>query len=260
MKKSDFTDITFLIPVLIDSKDRARNLFLVTDFVNKHFDTNILVVEQNAQLSPSILKGYSNIEYFFVESFERIRKSRIINVGIEKIKTPFLVIQDCDIVARPFQYMFAAELLRNNSADAVLPYDHITWEIMKEDINTIYPIYDFSIIDNFHMRNITPPNYGPTIGGIVFYNRSKLIQTGMYNEKFTGWGNEDDEIYYRFRTLGYRWTRIGGDIYHLSHWRDSTQMGYGPGNQEEYRRIAQMNKEQLEKEIMTWKWVNHINT
>ena len=39
-------DLTFTIPFRYDSEDRLRNLRTIIAYINKHFDTNIHVMEE----------------------------------------------------------------------------------------------------------------------------------------------------------------------------------------------------------------------
>lgn len=45
--KIALTDVTFMIPVRIDTLERLENILAVTNFILSHCDTNILVVESD---------------------------------------------------------------------------------------------------------------------------------------------------------------------------------------------------------------------
>lgn len=44
-QRIDLTDVTFLIPAMIDSDDRLNNLFTVVRYLHKYFNTNIIIYE-----------------------------------------------------------------------------------------------------------------------------------------------------------------------------------------------------------------------
>ena len=48
--KHDLKDITFTIPVRIDSKDRFDNIHYIIDYLTANFDTNIIVFENGHYL------------------------------------------------------------------------------------------------------------------------------------------------------------------------------------------------------------------
>jgi hypothetical protein len=45
--KIDLTDVTFLTLIRLDSIDRLENILMVTEFINKYFNTNFIVLEVN---------------------------------------------------------------------------------------------------------------------------------------------------------------------------------------------------------------------
>ena len=47
--KTDLTDVTFIIPVKIDSDDRRRNLKITLSYLQRNFDTNIIVCESDKE-------------------------------------------------------------------------------------------------------------------------------------------------------------------------------------------------------------------
>ena len=43
------SDVSFVIPVRIDSQERSRNLDLVIDFITRYFDSQIMVLEADKE-------------------------------------------------------------------------------------------------------------------------------------------------------------------------------------------------------------------
>ena len=54
--KVDFSDVTFLIPVWIDSLGRLENLVCISSYLLKYFNTNITVLETDEQNNGLIAK------------------------------------------------------------------------------------------------------------------------------------------------------------------------------------------------------------
>jgi cell division GTPase FtsZ len=54
----DFKDVTFIIPVRFDSEDRKRNFRITIAFLEKHFDTNIIVWNQTRLQTKNLLNQY----------------------------------------------------------------------------------------------------------------------------------------------------------------------------------------------------------
>lgn len=65
IKRTNLTDVTFLIPLRIDSIDRLENLLEVISFIDKHFDTNIHLLEAselNNHILPKLLANNNSLE------------------------------------------------------------------------------------------------------------------------------------------------------------------------------------------------------
>lgn len=255
MSRIDLKNTTFTIPVKIDSKDRARNLFFTIDFLSKNFDTNIIVTEQDGDYSKKILKDYSSkIKMFFVGKEDRFSRSGHMNYGIRESETDIVITHDCDIIMPVEQYIKGVALIEHGVSDFVIPYNHKTYEIPAIDVGHIFPKYDFDLIKKLNIYDITPIAYNnmPTMGGIAVLNKRRFIELGMYNENFKGWGREDEELVHRILQLNGNIRRVRGDIYHMQHYRHS--LGYGDGNNEEYQRIISLSSEQLSLEVNSWVW------
>ena len=76
-------------------------------------------------------------------------------------------------------------------------------------------------------------------GGAFLANRNSYIVSGMENENFYGWGPEDFERYSRWKNLGYKISRVKGNLYHLTHSR-GTNSTYRSQQQ-----IMETNKEYM---------------
>jgi hypothetical protein len=73
MKKQNLTDVTFLIQTRLDSIDRLVNLRTTVRYIQKHFDTNIHILEAdryNSQLIASVVPN--GVKITFVEDHDPI--------------------------------------------------------------------------------------------------------------------------------------------------------------------------------------------
>ena len=61
------SDVTFVIPVRIDSPERSGNLDVLIEFILRNFDSNILVMEADSCQRYFIKNAHSRIQYFFKE-------------------------------------------------------------------------------------------------------------------------------------------------------------------------------------------------
>ena len=256
MNKINLKDCTFLIPFFYDHEDRLENLEFLIDYLNHHFDTNIFVGEccersmlQNHPVSNKISKYF----YWFSES-DLFHRTKVLNLLCKEANTKIVVNQDTDVIFPKEAYTKARDLIVNNIADIVYPYDGNFMEMLRSKLSILKQTMDFFSIPKQEL-NCCHPN---SKGGAVFENREKFIDVGMENEHFRSWSFEDNERWHRFHVLGLRVSRLENYLLHIEHWRGKNSNPHHEHynlNLLEYNRIANMSKENVLEEIKTWSWL-----
>jgi len=245
-------NVTFTIPFKNDSIDRLTNLYLVVDYLSNYFDTNIYIGEEGNTL---INKQFKNsILYFdFFDDNKGFNKCKILNELSKRCTTDIICSCDADCFLTLDQYVKSVELIMDNHADLVIPFDGTCYNIDRCYIES-FKNYDLSCI-NLNKCSLRRKN---TIGGINFYDRKKFIEWGMWNENFRAWGAEDDEFIHRVNKLNYKIINIDGYLYHLNHIR--TEFGrpkniYYSNNMREFNKIQNMVYEDLILYMKDWLWL-----
>lgn len=222
LEKDKLTDITFLIPLRIDSIVRLENLLASIECIRCHFITNIFILESssyNNQILKRLLSKEEDIHYFFVEDRDPIfYRTFYLNYLTQRVLTDFIAIWDADIILHHNQIIEAVEALRNGY-DVAFPYDgyfYDTTDIIRELYLTTK---DENILFE-HIKKMPLPYGHHTTGGAIFLNRESYIRGGMENEKFYGWAPEDVERHERWKNLNYKIFRSKGPLFHLTHPRD----------------------------------------
>jgi len=255
--KSNLTDVTFLIPVRLDSIDRLVNLKAVLRFLHENFLSNIQVLEADC-FNTGLIKSIVNdsIDYIFIEDHDPIFfRTNYINQMVRNCKTPYLSVWDTDVIVPPDQILKSVEFLRLGQADFVYPYEKKFLDTSKI-IRELYLVdNDWKVLDKHQkkMRKLYPPN---PVGGAFLANREKYIESGIENLNFYGWGIEDGERVIRWNKLGYKYKRIQGNLYHLTHERGSNSTFHNDSQKtlklNELSRISSMTKEELQEEVLGW--------
>ena len=223
--KHNLKDVTFIIPVRIDSMVRLENLLLTVESLASGFDTNIVVVEAS-YYNNGILKrliGHS-VSYSFIEDKDPVfHRTKHLNTISKEINTDIIGVWDADIILGNAQIIEAAQQIRDGNCDFAYPYDGRFLDI-SEIIRNYFLVH--KDID-FLKKNIPKMNLlyssvkeGNAPGGAFLISTEKYKYAGLENEAFYGWGAEDGERYYRWLTLNYRKYRSKGPLFHLSHPRD----------------------------------------
>ncbi|WP_316789498.1 galactosyltransferase-related protein [Pedobacter frigoris] len=258
----DLTDVSFLIPVRIDSKERLENVYIITQYLHTHFNTNIILMEGDDVSKIDLELISKRVRYVFIKDDHReFHRTKYNNKLIGLAKTPYIALYDADVVFPIPQIMESIALLRECNCDMVYPYDGgfvgvgLLMKVMFSKL------LDASLFEsNQNKLNIgTKRSYG----GCVFLNKEAYQKAGLENENLTSWGPDDIERWKRMLLLGYKIKRVPGNLYHLPHPR-SLNSGYTSIQSRmkltnEYLDICTMQKEELEKYVASWEWNSDIN-
>lgn len=248
-------DLTFLIPIKIETEDRLRNVISSVSYLLKNVPSKILVKEVSNHPTfkfralPEIEKHVdtTNLKYFYDESKNPLFcKSKVLNDLIVESDTEVVANYDADCILPITSYQKAYDAIKSGQADVVYPYGCgiYQWKTTynEEIYNNFINSLDTSVLD----KNKTLHN--STIGWTQFIRREKYIESYMMNENFVSWGCEDDEFYYRMSVLGNRIARINDYVYHLEHSRTHNSWFTNPNFNENYRlwhTIKTFDKNQL---------------
>ncbi|MEX2600011.1 MAG: galactosyltransferase-related protein [Balneolaceae bacterium] len=255
--KTDLNDLTFLIPVRLDSVERIENILMVTDFLLSHFETRIHLLEADA-CNNRLLKRLlpQDVSIRFIEDYDPIfHRTRYINLLTEECSTPYLAVWDTDVIVPPQQIVQAVDRLRSGETQFVYPFKHDfldTSSILRE---LYLKTGNLSILETNtgKMKRLYLPN---PVGGAFLANRSAYMESGMENETFYGWGREDGDRFNRWKILGYSYERISGPLFHLTHDRGINSTFHATEQSSikhsEILRIIGMSKKELMKEVQNW--------
>jgi len=253
--KYNLGDVTFVIPVRIDSIIRLENLLLTLENLKSNFVTNIVVVEASYYDNGILKQLFNNsITHFFIEDKDPIfHRTKHLNTISRNVNTNIIGIWDADVILENSQIIRAIQQLRNGHCDFAYPYDGRFFDT-SEIIRNHYLLYRNI---NFLKNNISKMNLlystmkeGNSLGGAFFINTEKYKFSGLENEIFYGWGIEDRERYQRWLILNYSFFRSNGPLFHLSHPRDvnGTMRSeyHRTKTEDEINKIINSTKEEIE--------------
>lgn len=247
--KTNLKDVTFLIPVRIDSMVRLENLQMSVSFLLKNFDTNILVLEATNYNNRIVEKMLGKkVEYLFFEDKDTVfYRTKYLNIMTNSSATPYVAIWDADVILPKKQILESVGKLKEGY-EIAYPYDGHFYDtsyvlrelyIKKPRINTLLKNKDMmGLIYGTKMR-----------GGALLVNKAAYQAAGMENENFYGWGPEDWERAERWDILGYNVYIADGPLFHLTHSRgiNSTfrSMEQLVNTSKELRLTRQSSKEEI---------------
>lgn len=251
-EKYDLRDVTFMIPVHYDHMDRKQNLALNVCMLQRSFNTNIVIMEQ----------GTSKFDYFqkyncqYIKCEDKVfHRTKMLNEMALAANTSIIVNWDADVFFSPLQIIKSVQLIRDSSADVVYPYDGRFARVPRGLFNQLERFLDVGIYHSQKFKG-TFPNDKMSVGGAIFFNRSKYFEGGGENENFVAYGPEDVERFTRFTRLNYNVKRLKGILYHIDHYKGANSKcdgnPYDKQNHDELEKIYTLTFEELRQYVNTW--------
>ncbi|WP_209125693.1 galactosyltransferase-related protein [Alkalihalobacillus sp. BA299] len=169
-----------------------------------------------------VLKFYENvlpeIEVCIGENHDKLfNKSKAINTAAKKATKDVFVIADTDIVYNPQIIIQSINLLNNHAW--VIPYSKCLdlTEASTTQLLKMEPRWPLPIKVEYNDRLKRNSTY-KSVGGLIVLWRKSFNIVGGFDERFKGWGKEDDAFKNAMNTLCGRYRRIEAEyIYHLWH-------------------------------------------
>ncbi|WP_343690740.1 galactosyltransferase-related protein [Chitinophaga sp.] len=250
--RTDLRDVTFLIPVRIDTASRLENISIITRFLYKYFDTNIQLLEsdETSKIDRQLLAP-GTMNAFRYDDTPLLHRTKINNLLIRQAQTPLVAIYDTDVIIPPTQIIATVNMLRSRKVSLVTPYDG-----RFISLDTIFKSLFDKLLDTALLEahiDKFPVTTHRSFGGAVFVHRQDYMAAGMEDEHFVSWGPEDIERPKRMRILGYKTARIDGPLFHLPHER-GLNSGYASADAHiemmgRYLKITNMDHEELWNDI-----------
>jgi hypothetical protein len=180
----------------------------------------IILVEQDAT-SQFNNESQTNIKYIFVENAGRFNKSWGLNIAASHASCERLVFADSDMLisARALDEVFE---LMDDGTDAVNPYNVLVDLTQQESQLLLAQAHAVQI--NRTEEQLNRQSIGqhpPFCGGAFVLTRALYDSTGGMDERFEGWGGEDDAMSKRVEFFATKMVILERMAYHL--WHESSE-------------------------------------
>ena len=251
-------DLTYILPVRIESEDRLKNVITSVSFLLKQIpEAKVLVKEVDTRSNfkfralpkiKEIVGDVSNLKHIFEESSDPFfHKTRILNDLILAADTKILCSHDVDVVYPRHSHEASYKSIEDGECDVVYPYGCGIYQYQVD-----YPIKLFEkFVEKDHDIFVLEDNCrmeSSTIGWTQFYSKDAVVKGGMWNENFISWGAEDCEFYFRFNILGFKVGRLNNALWHFEHERTQNSHYHNPKfreNHELWQRLRNSTRDQV---------------
>lgn len=253
--RKQYNDLSIVISVRIDSKERLENLKEVVRFLQMSTAIHIYIVEADVYRKVPDLSVEEQL--FYMDADPVFYRTRYTNQALKRMYSPFIGIWDADVLLALRQLEEAMRLLRSGKAAAVVPYDGYCYDVPEEFRKRYLENGNIAFLQD-NRRNFPLKFRCVALGGIFLVRREDYQQAGWENEHFYGWGHEDVERIKRVEILGAKLGIVEGPLYHLVHPRLANSVPFtqkqGDENRNELLKICRMDTVALKQYVASWNW------
>lgn len=260
----ELLNVSFVIPVRIDSYERSRNLDLLLDFILHHFKSKIYIMEADSSQHYILKEKHPQVEYHFIKDENPVFQHTLyLNYLYQLVTTSIIAGWDTDAIVPATQITEVVNQIESGKAVMGLPYNGIMYATDPIHLQMYTQSGDIGVLQ----KNIPYmfPMYGSlSMGGAFIVNRNEYLQSGGDNENFLGWGPEDFERIKRMEILYPEFPiyRASGSLFHLWHPRllnsGYANIQYEQNGKQEFIKICSMTTEELRTYISTWPWLDRF--
>lgn len=253
-------NVSFVIPVRIDSQERKRNLNLLLEFITAYFSSPIYIVEGDAKQQYKNKSTGRQVNYHFVKDDNPVfQHTRYLNYLYQHTQTPIIAGWDTDVMLPPEQIIDTVYQIESGNSVMGSPYNGIMYGTNPLQVQLFQNSKDINILK--HNIPYMYPMYGSlSLGGAFIVNAKEYLRSGGDNEHFLGWGPEDLERIKRMEILypNHSIYRSPGCLFHLWHprlhnsWYANEE--YEIAGKQEFLKICSMTAEELRMYVNSWSW------
>ncbi len=198
------SDTSYIICYRESSRERHQALLFVLRQLRKNFpEIEILIVEQDSK-SKLNLDESLNIRHLFITNFGLFNRSWAFNCAAKKTAKDIYVFADADIILEKEGFLKCVNAM--NDFEAITPN-----KVEITNVNIDKSKDQLQILNKRDLYSFA--------GGILFITRNGFDKIGGWDERFEGWGGEDNAmshlIYNRLRSKTFNLVS-----YHIDHPRE----------------------------------------
>ncbi len=153
-------------------------------------------------------------EFIVGSSPAPFNKSSSINRAVKNASGEILIILDADIICSPEAIYTSLHLLDRYTW--VIPFKKVL-DLTEESSKTLLNSKPQWPLPHNLEVNIRKAGDAIPVGGINIVRKKDFITVGGFDERFKGWGGEDDAFAAAMNTICGRFKRINNNIYHIWH-------------------------------------------
>jgi predicted glycosyltransferase involved in capsule biosynthesis len=198
--KYEMPELAFILHYRKDSEDREKNLRNVLKFLKENFEANIVVVAEHLQRfdAPHWIVRNFKVRCTSWLNDDEFKKCKSFNDGAAETTEKILCFWDVDVIIDPKFINTSYQIILEGKADHVYPFNGTFIDVNKE----LFPeLLDqkFDLLNELYRQKHEWLEFasGESPGGCNMISREAFERIEGYDERFIGWGFEDNDFYQR---------------------------------------------------------------
>lgn len=206
-------EFSYIIGFRAANPERIAGLMFVLKKLRSYFsDLEIIVIEQD-EVQRMDFAEILNIKHYFFKNTGLYNRSAAFNIAVSNSEKNAYIFGDSDIFIEKEAYLACFAALKNFEAVTPNKSELINISISKDKPNT------FEILKNIPCSTFA--------GGIMMLTRAAFEKIGGWDERFIGWGGEDNAmdhlIYQKLTSKAFAFK-----FYHIDHSRTTVDTNQHP--------------------------------
>jgi glycosyl transferase family 2 len=248
-------ELSFVIPIRVDTPDRLENCATILRFLTKHFPhSEIQLIEQDVRSQTvSLRKSFPQVIWHFEFNDKHFSRGAAINTGLLRSTRVCVCAYDTDILIDPAALRLSVSLITSGRWPIVIPFNLIFVELSGERRRELIDSLDITGLSTIARLSAVPkhPEIDSRVlsGAIMMCDKALAVMEGGYNRKMISYGWEDIEFFKRFEKLGYFSYMLSDfNLIHLDHRRgpDSRINEMYEINKSEFDKVVKMSESELQ--------------
>lgn len=168
-----------------------------------------VLVETDGQpsLGEKQIGEYSNLVYEFDQNTGNFHKTRLLNLALNRASGRFTIAYDIDLVPLDFEFKKHIQIADMSEGLLVCGYriNSKAREFQERDLDLIWKYMHVGSIAEEDLEEGCLKSqflYGERFGVLPFFRRTELLKLGGWDERFVGWGVEDQDMIGRYLGSG----------------------------------------------------------
>ena len=211
-----------------DDPARRANLEAVLGWLRLQPLAEVIVVEQDVAPTLGDLASFPSLRSLFAYNPGQFNKSWGFNIGVRASRGSLLAFGDADVLCRALPA--AVDSARSGAPvvrafSKAIDLDEAQSEMLRADLSCLGdPSFAAAAPDRTQSAEIPP-----LCGGLVLFQRQFLALLGGWDERFLGWGGEDNAMDIKVRRACLRGVMLSESPgFHLAHRRVVANIGADP--------------------------------